>query len=75
MRTTFGDWSPNYWIFKDKEYNMTRDDFLRIFGKPNKRKNGRLSWSGEPVPKINGTNSFGMKTVIDGDDNIVFVYS
>ena len=75
MKTTFGDWSPNYWIFKDKEYNMTRDDFLRIFGKPNKRKNGRLSWSGEPVPKINGTNSFGMKTVIDGCDNILFVYS
>ena len=75
MKTTFGDWSPNYWIFKDKEYNMTRDDFLQIFGKPNIKKNGRLSWSGEPVPKINGTNSFGMKTVIDEDNNILFVYS
>ena len=64
-KTTFGDWSPNYWIFRDSQYDMTREDFLRIFGKANKHKGGRLSWSGEPVPKINGTNSFGVKTVID----------
>ena len=74
-KTTFGDWSPNYWIFKDKKYNMTRDDFLRIFGKPNKKKKNRLSWSGEPVPKIKGTNSFGIKITIDKEDNISFLYS
>tara|TARA_Y100001934_G_C12114381_1_gene660069 strand:+ start:129 stop:893 length:765 start_codon:yes stop_codon:yes gene_type:complete len=75
MKTTFGDWSPNYWIFRDSQYDMTREDFLRIFGKANKHKGGRLSWSGEPVPKINGTNSFGVKTVIDESNNISFVYS
>lgn len=74
-KTTFGDWSPNYWIFKDKKYGITRDDFLKIFGKPNKKKNNRLSWSGDPVPKIKGTNSFGVKTVIDKKNNISFVYS
>ena len=47
MKTTFGDWSPNYWIFRDSQYDMTREDFLRIFGKPNKHKGGRLSWSGK----------------------------
>ena len=77
-KTTFGDWSPNYWIFRDKKYNMTRDDFFQIFGKPNMEKNGRLSWSGEPVPKINGTNSFGMRTIIDGDNiydpDLCFMY-
>ena len=74
-KTTFGDWSPNYWIFRDKEYNMTRDGFFRIFGKPNPLKNNRLSWSGTPIPTIDGVNSFGVKIVIDEDDNISFVYS
>ena len=75
MKTTFGDWCPNYWIFRDKKYNMDRDEFLRVFGKPNEKKNNRLSWSGEPVPKIKGVNSFGVKTVIDRNNNISFVYS
>ena len=74
-KTTFGDWGPNYWIFRDKKYNMDRDEFLRVFGKPNEKKNNRLSWSGEPVPKIKGVNSFGVKTVIDRNNNISFVYS
>ena len=34
-----------------------------------------MSWSGKPVPKIDGTNSFGTKIVIDNDTNISFVYS
>ena len=75
MKTTFGDWGPNYWIFRDKKYNMDRDEFLRVFGKPNEKKNNRLSWSGEPVPKIKAVNSFGDKTVIDRNSNISFVYS
>jgi hypothetical protein len=74
-KTTFGDWSPNYWIFRDKEYGMTRDNFFEIFGKPNPKKNNRLSWSGTPLPKIHGVNSFGVKIVIDVENNISFVYS
>jgi len=75
QKVTFGDWSPNYWIFADKDYNITRDDFLKIFGQPNKAKNNRLSWSGKPIPNIKGTNSFGVKITISKDNDISFVYS
>ena len=44
-KTTFGDWSADYYIFKDDRYNITRNDFLRIFGHPNPLKKGRHSWS------------------------------
>ena len=75
QKVTFGDWSPNYWIFTDKDYEITRDDFLKIFGKPNEAKNNRLSWSGEPIPNVKGTNSFGVKIVISKSNDISFVYS
>lgn len=75
QKVTFGDWSPNYWIFTDHDYGITRDDFLKIFGKPNKKKNNRLSWSGEPIPNIRGTNSFGVKITIYKNNDIAFVYS
>ena len=75
QKVTFGDWSPNYWIFADKDYRITRDDFLKIFGKPNEAKNNRLSWSGEPIPNIKGTNSFGVKIIITKNNDISFVYS
>jgi len=75
QKVTFGDWSPNYWIFADKDYNITRDDFLKIFGQPNKAKNNRLSWSGKPIPSIKGTNSFGVKMIISKYNDISFVYS
>lgn len=73
-KTTFGDWSADYYIFKDPKYNITRDDFLRIFGKPNVKKRGRYSWSGEPCPNIKGFNSFGQKLVVDNKNNILVVY-
>lgn len=73
-KTTFGDWSANYYIYKDQNYQISRDDFLTIFGKPNVQKKGRFSWSGEPCPKINTTNSFGQKLIIDNDDNIRAIY-
>ena len=36
---TLGSWDPNYWIFRNEQYDITRDDFLKIFGKPNPLKN------------------------------------
>lgn len=75
MKTTFGDWSANSYIFKDKSYGITRDDFLKIFGKPNVKKNGRFSWSGEPCPTIKKYNSFGQKLFVDKDKNIIAKYS
>lgn len=74
-KTTFGDWSADYYIFKDKKYNLDREKFLSIFGKPNLKKNGRFSWSGEPAPKIGGYNSFGQVMEVDSKNNIIAYYS
>lgn len=73
-KTTFGDWSADYYIYKVPAYGISRDDFLTIFGKPNVQKAGRCSWSGEPCPKINSTNSFGQKLIVDNDNNILAIY-
>jgi len=70
-KTTFGDWSADYYIFKDSKYELSRDQFLMIFGKPNEAKKGRCSWSGEPCPKIDNFNAFGQKLVVDESHNIL----
>ncbi len=74
-KLTLGSWDPNYWVFRNPENKITRGDFLKIFGKANTEKNNRMSWSGSPVPKIKGTNRFGMRTQIHEDDSISFFYS
>lgn len=74
-KTTFGDWSADYYIYKDVDFGITRNQFLMIFGKPNSAKGGRYSWSGEPCPKINRFNSFGQKLYIDANHNIIVEYS
>ncbi|MFA7315905.1 MAG: LlaMI family restriction endonuclease [Candidatus Paceibacterota bacterium] len=73
-KTTFGDWSADYYIFHDKKYKITRDLFLQIFGKPNPKKGGRFSWSGEPCPTIKSFNSFGQKLFVDKNQNILVKY-
>lgn len=46
-KTTFGDWSPNYFIYKDKDYSHIftgktfaekQNQFVRLFGKSNIKK-------------------------------------
>ena len=69
-KTTFGDWSADYYIFKDTDYNFNRDDFLKFFGQPNKEKGGRLSWAGKPTPVIKKINLFGQTLVVDKYSNI-----
>lgn len=85
-KITFGDWSANEYIFlhgrgKNKtneinaDYQITRNQFLEIFGKPNTDKEGRLSWSGIPCPTYYGDiTSFGQELTIDGNDNVVILY-
>ncbi|MFC1802190.1 LlaMI family restriction endonuclease [Patescibacteria group bacterium] len=73
-KTTFGDWSADYYIFKDEKYNITRDTFLQIFGKPNEKKKGRFSWSGEPIPTIKKYSTFGQKLFVDKNNNILIKY-
>ncbi len=85
-KITFGDWSADEYIFKhgrpnkihdtNKDYDISRDDFLRIFGRPNPEKDNRLSWSGTPCPSyINERNSYGQILEIDEEENIVISYS
>ncbi|MBE8233267.1 MAG: LlaMI family restriction endonuclease [Endozoicomonadaceae bacterium] len=74
-KTTFGDWSANYYLFKNSNNTLTRDGgFLPIFGKSNEDKNGRYSWSGEPCPNIYRYNIFGQKLIVDNEENILAVY-
>lgn len=83
-KTTFGDWSANRYIFKHGQYvhlfsgtayYEKQDSFCEIFGKPNADKGGRYSWSGSPIPKIDGFNDFGQKLIIDDNLDIVAIYS
>ena len=73
-KTSFGDWSASYYIFRNKEYGLTRDRFMSIFGKYNIKKR-RYSWSGEPIPKINAYNGFGQVLLVDESENIKILYS
>ena len=74
-KTTWGDWSANEYIFdKGNKYNLNRNSFFKIFGKPNIKKN-RYSWSGEPVPTIpHKISSFGQLMTIDESLNIKISY-
>jgi len=75
-KTTFGDWSANYYIFQDPKFGINRDDFLKIFGMANSKKDGRYSWSGKPCPKIIDIfNKFGQTIKIDHNNNIMAVYN
>lgn len=75
-KTTFGDWSANYYIFKDKEFGLNRTQFMEVFGKPNEAKGGRYSWSGSPIPNFNSPSTYnGSEMLFDNEQNIVIVYN
>ncbi|MDD5056178.1 MAG: LlaMI family restriction endonuclease [Candidatus Peribacteraceae bacterium] len=74
-KTTFGDWSADHYIFKDKSSGISRDEFLGIFGMPNLEKGMRCSWSGKPCPKVGHYNSCGQTLLIDSKNNILAVYN
>ena len=87
-KITFGDWSADEYIFihgrsknpprneTNRDYNLTRDNFFEIFGKPNEKKGGRLSWSGTPCPTYyNQISEYGQLLTIDEEENIVITYS
>ena len=79
-KTTFGDWSADYYIFKDSKYfistdnRINRDRFMEIFGSYKQDKQ-RYSWSGEITPKINNFNRYGQKLIVDTNRDILAVYS
>lgn len=84
-KISFGDWSADYYLFDDESIlpnpenlkkAQRRDKyFLPIFGKPNEKKAGRFSWSGEPIPKIDSYSTFGSILTVDEQDNILITYS
>ena len=80
-KTSFGDWSADYYIFEDTNFfpkdkrSINRDKFITIFGASNPKRDGRYSWSGKPVPKVDHFNEFGQKLVIDAGNNILAIYS
>jgi hypothetical protein len=85
-KITFGDFSASEYVFsKNKpilcEFNdwtkdivMTREEFIKYFGNPNKKKRGRYSWSGKCVPKFGQYNECGQKLSVDKSDNICIFY-
>ena len=81
-KTTWGDWTPNYRIYYDKNFfnsaknSDNQDEFVRIFGKKNPNKKNRFSWSGTPVPtRIGNISPFGQSLEIDEYKNIIIIYS
>ena len=66
-KTTFGDWSPNFTLYKkiknSPKPRLTRNEFLQIFGRkspdPTGRKSGRFSWSGTVFPTVHSVNEYG----------------
>jgi hypothetical protein len=55
---------------------ITRNEFIRFFGKSNPSKNGRYSWCGSCVPKYNEWNAFGqMLQIIEETQDICIYYS
>lgn len=77
-KTTYGDWTANEYIFdRNNKYGIDRNDFLKFWGKPNKEKNNRLSWSGEHVPTYanNKNTVYGQAMSVDQDLNIIIKYN
>jgi hypothetical protein len=80
-KTTFGDWSADYYIYKDEKYFpkdrsiVNRDKFMTIFGGPSTEYEGRYSWSGKCAPKVKKYNDVGQTLIVDKNKNILALYS
>ena len=75
-KTTFGDWSADYYIWKDPDSGIhSRDDFLIMFGTQSREdRPGRYSWSGRVFPTVHGYNEYGQIMEVDFNDDIVINY-
>lgn len=81
-KTSFGDWSPDSAPYKreaGKKAQVSRDEFLKIFGSPKSdsdpKKNGRYSWSGKVFPKVGKFNSYGQILFVRDNGDIQALYS
>lgn len=74
-KTTFGDWSADYYLYKDPNIALSRTQFIELFGKPNPKKDNRFSWSGSPIPTVNRPSPWnGSRMIIDEHDKISIIY-
>ena len=86
-KITLGDFSASEYIFSkqtkeinlynnwDTNINITKEDYIKIFGEPNLQKNNRYSWSGSCVPKYNIWNYCGQIIIINDNNDIIIKYS
>jgi len=87
-KITVGDYSASEYAFStirelinrlnNWNYNIkiTRTQFIKYFGSPNPKKNGRYSWSGKCVPKYGEWNKNGQTLIVENDDiKIYYSYS
>lgn len=74
-KTTFGDWSADWYLFSPAVKSMSRHDFIKVFGSPNEKKGFRYSWSGRCFPKVGSVNDFGQTMVVKHDHSVDIVYS
>jgi hypothetical protein len=87
-KITFGDFSASEYLFSNnKDYinnynkwsndtvNITRNDFIRYFGKQNPKKHNRYSWSGACIPKYNIWNEYGQILEINENNDVCIYYS
>lgn len=54
---------------------LSRTEFLHIFGTPNPAKQNRHSWSGSVCPKVNGINQYGQILTVYPDGTIKAEYN
>lgn len=74
-KITLGDWSADYYIYRDNNYNISRELFIKYFGKKNEKKHNRYSWSGYGIPTyLNETTDFGQTLLFDEEKNLIITY-
>ncbi len=88
-KITLGDFSASEYVFSIGEKRefinrhnhwtddiyMSRSQFIKTFGNPNSKKNGRYAWSGSCVPKYNVWNSNGQILTVNEQNDICILYS
>lgn len=73
-KITFGDWSASWYLYEDKKYKMTRNNFIRTFG--SKKRKNRYSWSGEVFPKYGMEYNYsGQRIRFSENEDLVIEYS
>jgi hypothetical protein len=87
-KITLGDFSASEYLFSKNtetienmnnwekgKHKITRNDYLKYFGKPNPLKNNRYSWSGSCVPTYGDWNYCGQMLKFNDNMDLCIYYS